>query len=113
MMAYRKAYPHVMLYALAKQRAKQKKLRFTIAPSDIVIPRRCPVLGVIMTQGKNKRPLPTSPTLDRIVPSKGYIPGNVIVISSLANRVKSTANWTQILAVGYWLKRLTSRRVRQ
>lgn len=113
MMAYRKAFPNVMLYALAKQRARNKGIRFTIDPSDIVIPRRCPVLGVTLAHGKNKRPRPTSPTLDRIVPSKGYIPGNVIVISSLANRVKSTANWSQILAVGYWLKRLTSRRVRQ
>lgn len=113
MMAYRKAFPNVMLYALAKQRARQKNLKFAITPEDIVIPKRCPVLGITLAHGKNKRPRPTSPTLDRIIPSKGYVRGNIIVISSLANRVKSTANWSQILAVGYWLKRLTSRRVRQ
>lgn len=113
MRAYRRAFPHMTLFALAKQRAKRKGIKFTIRPSDIVIPNRCPVLGLRLAHGKDKRPIPNSPTLDRISPPKGYVPGNVVVISSLANRIKSTANWEQIVAVGRWLKRLTRRHVRR
>jgi hypothetical protein len=113
MRASREAHPNRVLYMLAKQRAKKKGIRFSIKSSDIVVPEKCPVLGVRLKRGKDKRPLPTSPTLDRIVPSRGYVPGNVVVISSLANRIKSTANWEQVIAVGTWLKNLTRQRRRR
>jgi hypothetical protein len=103
----RKKFPHLTLLCLAKQRAKANGLPFNLSAEDIVIPRLCPVLGCRLKHGKDKRPIEQSPTLDRIVPSRGYVKGNVIVISSLANRIKSTANWRQILSVGKWLKRLT------
>lgn len=103
----RRKFPHLTLLYLARQRAKQNNIPFNLSAEDIVIPRLCPVLGCRLRHGKNKRPIEQSPTLDRIVPSRGYVKGNVIVISSLANRIKSTANWRQILSVGMWLKRLT------
>ena len=109
----RKKFPHLTLLALAKQRAKRDGLPFNLSGEDIVIPRRCPVLGITLKHGKNKKVLEESPTLDRIRPIRGYVKGNVIVISSLANRIKSTANWRQILTVGVWLKRLTASRRRQ
>lgn len=104
---HRKRFPNLTLLALAKQRAKRDGLQFNLSAEDIVIPRTCPVLGCVLKHGKNKRPIDQSPTLDRIRPSRGYVKGNVVVISLLANRIKSTANWRQILSVGSWLKRLT------
>lgn len=41
----------------------------------------------------------TSPTLDRIVPEKGYVPGNVLVISNRANAIKSNANTYELFQV--------------
>jgi len=107
MRKYRKAFPNFTLLALAKQRARRSGLPFNLSAEDIVIPRLCPVLGCALKHGRNKRPIDQSPTLDRIRPNRGYVKGNVIVISALANRIKSTANWKQILSVGSWLKRLT------
>jgi hypothetical protein len=104
---YRKDFPHFTLLALAKQRAKRSGISFNLSAEDIIIPRLCPVLGCALKRGKDKRQIDQSPTLDRIRPNRGYTKGNVIVISSLANRIKSTANWKQILSVGSWLKRLT------
>ena len=72
--------------------------------------KRCPVLGILYKTGVDKRPIDTSPTLDRIDPKRGYVPGNVVVISLLANRIKSTANARQILRVYRWLKGITKKR---
>jgi hypothetical protein len=101
-----------VLLALAKQRAKQNGTPFKITEEDIKIPKRCPALGITLKQGTGKRRLNSSPTLDRVNPSLGYVPGNVIVISYLANAIKSNADHWQIARVADWLKRLTGRRRR-
>jgi hypothetical protein len=44
-----------------------------------------------------------SPTLDRIVPELGYVEGNVVWISDLANRIKSDATEVELYAVADWL----------
>lgn len=56
---------------------------------------RCPLLGIAVFSGKGKMSN-SSPTLDRIVPSKGYVQGNVWVISQLANRMKSDLTVAQL-----------------
>ena len=73
------------------------------------MPKRCPALGIELRRGTNRRRIDQSPTLDRIDPNKGYVPGNVVVISFLANLIKSKADYRQIGGVYRWLKRLTRR----
>jgi len=108
MRAYRKKNPSGMLFHLAKQRAKKGGFEFSLSKEDIVIPTVCPVLGIeLRANTGGKSPADNSPTLDRIHPKIGYIKGNIIVISALANRIKSSANHRQILSVGRWLKGLT------
>lgn len=69
---------------------------FTIVPSDIVVNNYCPQLGIrlVMNRGVCKD---NSYSLDKIVPSKGYIPGNIQVVSNLFNRLKSDAENEQQL----------------
>lgn len=43
----------------------------------------------LMTMRARRGPCDTSPTLDKIRPMKGYVPGNIAVISSRANRIKN------------------------
>lgn len=78
------------LWTKAKKRAKKRGLEFNIEVSDVVIPEFCPVLGLKLEQGKGKMQA-SSPTLDRIDSSKGYIKGNVRVISYRANMLKNNA----------------------
>ncbi len=83
-------HPETRLLELAKSRAKRKGLSFNLVKEDIVIPEKCPVFGLTLAPsgtGFND----TSPTLDRIDNSKGYIRGNVIVVSWRANRLKADA----------------------
>lgn len=74
----------------SKYRAKKKNLEHSITKNDISIPPFCPIFGIPLKIGRS---LPTgnSPSLDRIDNSKGYVKGNVIVISYKANTLKGTA----------------------
>lgn len=85
-----------ILWNAAKQRSKRMGLEFTIEKSDIVIPENCPVLGMRLNVEERGRMRPDSPSLDKIDPKKGYVPGNVWVISWRANRMKSDASLEEL-----------------
>lgn len=68
-------------------RAVKNNVPFTIEESDIVVPDVCPVLGMKLKIGVGAKS-ENSPSLDRRIPSLGYVPGNVFVISWMANRLK-------------------------
>lgn len=76
------------LHRAAKQRAERYGLDFDIELSDIVVPTHCSYLGVELRPG-SKGNYANSPSLDRIDNSKGYVKGNIQVISTKANTAKS------------------------
>ena len=96
-----------VILSRAKTRAKAKGLEFNLEVSDIVIPQKCPILGIpiINSIGMNKRagPVSNSPSLDRINNDKGYIKGNVMVISHKANTMKYTASPLELLKFAHWV----------
>ncbi len=84
------------MYKQAKARAKLKGHDFTLTIEDVVIPEKCPIMGVKLEwipYGFN----PYSPSIDRIDSSKGYTKDNIQVISSIANRMKWNATKEQLL----------------
>ena len=91
----------------AKKRAKARDLPFDITPLDIHIPERCPVLGVKLVVGVGRGPgigpAENAPTLDRIDPSRGYVRGNIAVISWRANRVKDNATAAEHRLLADWM----------
>lgn len=90
-----KTIEYCMFYD-ARKRAFKLGLPFGIEPKDIVIPKRCPVLGIPL---RMDGPRDSRPSLDRIVPKKGYVLSNVRVISFRANRIKSDATPSEIRKV--------------
>jgi hypothetical protein len=75
-----------------KKRAKESGVRCTLTISDIPeIPKICPILGIRIIANSVAGPLDSSPSLDRLVPALGYVPGNVRIISNRANRIRSDA----------------------
>lgn len=71
-------------------RARQSNLILEIISEDIKLVKICPLLGVPIEYGNNKV-TNYSPSLDRIIPSKGYVKDNIQVLSLLANQMKSNA----------------------
>lgn len=86
----------------AKWRAKRDGLPFAITRADIeaLTADNCPVLGVPMVYNAGSRhPTGTSPTVDKIQNSRGYVRGNIIVVSYRANRIKNDASLAELEAV--------------
>lgn len=90
-----------LMWESARRRAGEKNLPFTITEQDITIPDTCPVLGIELVPGVG-RPIDSSPTLDRIVPSSGYTPSNIHVISYKANCLKSYGQMEDLVKIGQW-----------
>lgn len=96
------------LLSHARKRARNKNLRFNITLADIVWPTHCPVFGFRLSK-KIRKGDPRSPSLDRIIPCKGYVRGNVAVISLRANLLKNNATPTELKALAKWTARVTSK----
>lgn len=95
----------------AQSRAKQKGFDFNLTIEDIVIPDVCPVLGIPLVKHFGKgvnRAQPDSPSLDRIDSSKGYVKGNVRVISWRANDLKRNATIEEVRKIIEYMKREAS-----
>ena len=86
----------------ARNRARSTGLPCTLSVSDINIPDVCPVLGIDLTAADGSGGRPNSATLDRLSPTRGYVPGNIAVISMKANRMKSDCWPEDIMRVGIW-----------
>ena len=93
--------PKKYLLSAAKGRAKKNNIEFSITAEDFDLPDICPVLGVPMI--KRTR---TAPSLDRIDPSKGYVPGNVQVISHKANLMKNDATKDELERFAKWILKI-------
>jgi hypothetical protein len=98
----------IRTFTKAKERAALKKLPFdididylvSIFPDD----EMCPALRTKMHWGAKCRE--NSPSLDRHVPSLGYVKGNVSFISSKANWIKSNATTEELFSVANYMKEL-------
>lgn len=95
------------LYFAAKQRAKKYGIAFAIGRDDILMPPRCPILGIPFgpNTGRGMGSHGDSPSLDRIEPLLGYVSGNVQVISRKANTMKSNASRAELEAFADWVLR--------
>lgn len=90
----------------ASRRARKLNLPFNLVKADIVIPEICPVLGIKLYRGIGKI-VDNSPTLDRVIPDKGYTKGNVKVISHRANSLKSNATLEELVALVKYVRENT------
>ena len=101
--------PRLSMLYHAKQRAVKFDVPFDLTLEDINIPHWCPYLETQLKTGESHIQ-DHSPTLDRIIPSLGYVVGNIEVISNEANRIKNSASIEQLEAVTLRLRELIDER---
>lgn len=91
-----KSYDYVyQAWTHAKRNAKVKGREFNIEVHDLTLPATCPLLGIPLLPFSG-RLQEGSPSVDRIDPTKGYVKGNVWIISNKANRIKSNASLEEL-----------------
>ena len=100
----KKAWASSIAYAIRK-RAKEAGIPCEIDAAYLIsiTPERCPVFDTAFIFLGNKKILPTSPSVDRLNPALGYVPGNVVVISMKANSIKSAYGSKDLFKVADWL----------
>ena len=91
-------YKAYKMFHNAMRRAKENNQIFQITFEDVHIPERCPILNIELKAGEG-HVQPNSPTLDKIIPEKGYVKGNVWVISHKANLLKSDATIEELESI--------------
>lgn len=95
----------------AKARAREQGLAFELTREDIVVPALCPVFGVPLVIGtRTGWVTPTSPTLDRVDNTRGYVRDNVCVISWRANELKGSASLEEVERVAEYMRRHMKKR---
>jgi hypothetical protein len=97
--AYRKKLhandPRTRMLVDARRRAKAKGLEFNITKDDIIVPDLCPLLHIPLKTSSKILSI-NSPSIDRIICQKGYVKGNVMVISTKANTAKSNLSLIEL-----------------
>jgi hypothetical protein len=91
-----------------KRHAKEKNIKFDVSidylieilPADMI----CPVFNIKMEWNKGERK-DNNPSIDRVIPEKGYVKGNLVWISHKANRIKSDATKEEVKKVYDWLSK--------
>jgi len=94
--------------------AKAAGVEFTIEESDFKPVYFCPLLPRIKFNFSNSRgKKDDSMSLDRIDPTKGYVKGNVQIISQRANRIKSNSTLEEFEEMAYNWRKIENRRKRE
>jgi hypothetical protein len=89
--------PEYLIWYRAKQSAKEYKKDFDLSVEDIIIPTHCPYLGVELLTNKEECYSPNYYSIDRIDSTKGYVKGNIQIISRFSNTIKNNATIDQLV----------------
>ena len=110
--------PRIRMFQGLKRRAKRKGFECNLKSyKDLPkVPKFCPILGIPLIIGRLKDGkgggTDNSPTSDRIDNDKGYIKGNLQIISRKANQMKSNGNFKDIEMLYKYMKKQRRKNVK-
>lgn len=75
-----------------KQNVRKRGIDFNLQLVDLLpMPTHCPVIGIKLNPFNSTGFADDAISIDRIIPSLGYVKGNIVVCSFRANRIKNDA----------------------
>lgn len=88
--------PQQWLWKCLGNKIKNTQERFELFQT-IEIPTHCPILGIELDWSEKTMHgrYDSSPSLDKIIPERGYVEGNVAILSWRANRIKNDGTWEE------------------
>lgn len=89
-------YPERRILRFVKYHAKRTNQEFNLDLNDISIPEYCPYLKIKITTDYGNGRKDSNASIDKIDPKKGYVKGNVQIISFKANRMKNDATQEEL-----------------
>lgn len=93
----------------ARTRALKAGLAFSLDKNDVCIQERCPVCDVVYNMDGDKDHKRSSPSIDRLVPSLGYVKGNILVMCLRCNQLKQDQSPEELLRFAIKINDLTRR----
>lgn len=99
-----KRYTAQQMQGSSKKRANALGVEHNLSSAFIktICPDKCPVFGKKLKYGGGTK-TKWSPSLDRIIPERGYTEGNVRVVSLLANLMKNEATPDELRQFATWV----------
>lgn len=82
----------------SKANSRRRGNEFSITEADIVVPEVCPIFGTKFEIGTM-----SAASVDRIDNNKGYVKGNIQIISRKANTMKNSASPEELLLFAAWI----------
>lgn len=100
------------LYSAQRAKFRQKRANsygweWTVTFGELDWPEKCPILGIPIDYFAESR-MEGSPSFDRIDNNKGYVIGNVQIISWRANRIKNDGTADEHKAIAEYLYSLSN-----
>lgn len=93
---WRHKNPEKSILKDSRRRSVEKNIPFNLSAEDIIIPEVCPILKIPLNKNTGLWK-DDSPSIDRIIPEKGYVKENIIIISYRANRIKNDHTISEIV----------------
>lgn len=108
----RKADPFGFALQQLRRNAKKRGFEFSLTKADFEpLPTHCPVLGVELDySGSGKH---NSASIDRSNSSKGYVPGNVVIMSRRANMLKNDTSTEELRKVLEYIENISKLGVKE
>lgn len=106
---YKKSNPFKLKTNRMKIKSKRDKVPFDLTPEylESIWTGVCPVSGIKISLTTDKRSENTA-ELDRFVPEKGYVQGNVNFLSRRINRIKSDITLEEVKKLSQWMEKINN-----
>ena len=95
-------------FKVKKSSAKAHGVEWNIRFQEVEWNDYCPVLDIKLNWFNEGRAKDNTPSFDRTDPDKGYVTGNVVIMSWKANRFKNNATKEDIKALSEYMEDRTN-----